>query len=246
MRLKDKVAIITGSGQGIGESIAYRFAWEGSKVIICDLKEDLVKKVEKKINEQNGTALGAVADVTNAADIKGLVEKVLHKFGTADILINNAGITRDVMSHKMNEDQWDMVIDINLKGTFLCCQAVLPILRDKNYGKIVNISSAARFGNPGQANYAASKEGIVGLTRSLAKELGPKGINVNAIAPGFIETAMSKAVPPEILNEKVKIIPMLRQGTVEEVANVCLFLASEESSFITGQVIHVDGGRYMP
>ncbi len=244
--LKGKVAIITGSGQGIGKGIACRFAREGAKVVICDMKEDLVKQVEKRIIEQNGIALGVMTDVTKAADIKNLVEKVLDHFGTIDILINNAGITRDVMSHRMSEEQWDLVIDINLKGSFLCCQAVLPTMRDKNYGKIVNISSAARFGNPGQVNYAASKEGIVGLTRSLAKEVGAKGINVNAVAPGFIETAMSKAVPPEILKEKVKIIPMLRQGTVEEVASTCLFLASDESSFITGQVIHVDGGRYMP
>ncbi len=245
MRLKDKVAIITGSGQGIGEGIAQKFAREGAKVVLVDVNESQLKNVEQDIKDKGGTALALVGDVTIPADMKNLVEKVVQEFGTVDIVINNAGITRDALVHKMTEDKWDMVINVNLKGTFNLCQAVAPIMREKGYGKIVNITSAARFGNVGQTNYAASKAGVVGLTRSLAKELGPKQVNVNAVAPGFIETEMSKKVPEDILKTLVQKIPMLRQGTIEEVANVCLFLASDESAFVNGQVIHVDGGRFM-
>lgn len=245
MRLKDKVAIITGSGQGIGEGIAHKFAGEGAKVVLVDVNESQIKKVEQDIKEQGGIALALVGDVSSAADMKDLVAKVVQEFSTVDIVVNNAGITRDALVHKMTEQQWDMVINVNLKGTFNLCQAVAPILREKGYGKIVNVSSAARFGNVGQTNYAASKAGVVGLTRALAKELAPKQVNVNAVAPGFIETEMSKKVPEDILKALIKNIPMLRQGTINEIANTCVFLASDESSFINGQIIHVDGGRFM-
>jgi 3-oxoacyl-[acyl-carrier protein] reductase len=154
-------------------------------------------------------------------------------------------VTGDALLHKMTEDKWDMVINVNLKGTFNLCQAVAPIMREKGYGKIVNISSAARMGNVGQTNYSASKAGVVGLTRALCKELAPKQINVNAVAPGFIETEMSKKVPEDILKALIKNIPMLRQGTIDEIAGTCVFLASDEAAFINGQVIHVDGGRFM-
>lgn len=245
MRLKDKVAIITGSGQGIGEGIAHKFAREGAKVVLVDVNESQIKKVEQDIKEQGGIALALVGDVSSAAAMKDLVAKVVQEFSTVDIVVNNAGITRDALVHKMTEQQWDMVINVNLKGTFNLCQAVAPILREKGYGKIVNVSSAARFGNVGQTNYAASKAGVVGLTRALAKELAPKQVNVNAVAPGFIETEMSKKVPEDILKALIKNIPMLRQGTINEIANTCVFLASDESSFINGQIIHVDGGRFM-
>ncbi len=245
MRLKDKVAIITGSGQGIGEGIAHKFAREGAKVVLVDVNESQIKKVEQDIKEQGGIALSLVGDVSSAAAMKDLVAKVVQEFSTVDIVVNNAGITRDALVHKMTEQQWDMVINVNLKGTFNLCQAVAPILREKGYGKIVNVSSAARFGNVGQTNYAASKAGVVGLTRALAKELAPKQVNVNAVAPGFIETEMSKKVPEDILKALIKNIPMLRQGTINEIANTCVFLASDESSFINGQIIHVDGGRFM-
>ncbi len=245
MRVKDKVAIITGSGQGIGEGIAHKFAREGAKVVLVDVNDSQIKKVEDEIKNHGGTALALVADVSSVTDMKNLVEKVVQEFGTVDIVVNNAGITRDALVHKMTEDKWDAVINVNLKGTFNLCQAVAPIMREKGYGKIVNITSAARFGNVGQTNYAASKAGVVGLTRALAKELAPKQVNVNAVAPGFIETEMSKKVPEDILKTLIKNIPMLRQGTIEEVANVCLFLASDESAFVNGQVIHADGGRFM-
>jgi 3-oxoacyl-[acyl-carrier protein] reductase len=175
-----------------------------------------------------------------------MVDETVKAFGTVDILVNNAGITRDAMSHRMTEDQWDLVLNVNLKGTFNCCQAVLPLMREKSAGRIINLSSAGRFGVAGQVNYAASKAGVVGLTRTLAKELGARGILVNAIAPGMIATEMYAAVPEEITRERLKNVPLNRLGTVDEVASACIFLASDEASYITGQVIHVDGGRYMP
>jgi NAD(P)-dependent dehydrogenase (short-subunit alcohol dehydrogenase family) len=245
-RLDGKVAIITGSAQGIGEGIAHRFAQEGARVVICDINEELVTKVTQDINGQQGNAIGIVADITNAAAVGELIDKVINEYGTIDVLVNNAGITRDTMLHKMSDEQWKMVLNVNLTGTFNCCRAVAPIMRGKNYGKIINISSAARFGNAGQVNYSATKAGVVGITRALAKEMGPKSVNVNAVAPGFIKSAMSAAVAPEIINERLKMTPMHRMGTAEDVANACLFLASDEAAYITGQVIQVDGGRYMP
>jgi 3-oxoacyl-[acyl-carrier protein] reductase len=245
-RLEGKVSIITGAAQGIGQGIAHRFAQEGAKVVICDINQKLLQQVAQDIMEQGGEVLDLIVDITDGASVRALIKQVMDKYGTVDILINNAGITRDAMLHKMDEEQWNTVMSINLTGTFNCCRAVATIMREKGYGKIINISSAARFGNAGQVNYAATKAGVVGLTRSLAKEMGMKNVNVNAVAPGFIKTAMSDAVPAEIIKERTKLSAIPRQGTVEEVANVCLFLASDESSFITGQVIHVDGGRYMP
>jgi NAD(P)-dependent dehydrogenase (short-subunit alcohol dehydrogenase family) len=245
-KLDGKVAIITGSAQGIGEGIAIRFAQEGAKVVICDTNEEAAKSLANKINQEKGTALAIRVDICNRVDVNNMIDQVLVKFGTVDILINNAGINRDAMLHKMSYEEWDRVLDVNLTGTFNCCRAVIPTMRERNYGKIINMSSAARFGNAGQVNYSATKAGIVGLTRALAKEMGIKSVNVNAVAPGFIKTEMSKAVPLEIINERLKITAIRRQGTIEEVANLCLFLASDESSYITGQVIHVDGGRYMP
>jgi len=246
MRLENKVAIITGAAAGIGLATAHKFAQEGAKVVIVDLTEELVKKAEKEITDKNGIAFGIVGDVTSNVAMKDVVAKVVEKFGTVDILVNNAGVTRDAMSYKMTEVQWDTVIAINLKGPFNCAQAVIPIMREKMYGKIINISSAARFGNIGQANYSSSKEGLVGLTRTLAKELGSKNINVNCVAPGFIESVMSSKVPEDILKSLIQKIPMLRQGTMEEIANVCLFFASDESAYVTGQVLDVGGGRFMP
>lgn len=246
MRLENKVAIITGSAAGIGLATANLFAKEGAKVVIVDLTEELVKGAEKEITDKGGIAFGVVGDVTSNAAMKDVVAKVVEKFGTVDILVNNAGVTKDAVSHKMTEEQWDSVIAINLKGPFNCVQAVIPIMRENKYGKIINISSGARFGNVGQANYSSTKEGVVGLTRTLAKELGSKNINVNCVAPGFIESPMSAKVPADILKTLIQRIPMQRQGKMDEVANAILFFASDESAYVTGQVLDVGGGRFMP
>lgn len=246
MRLKDKVAIITGAGKGIGAAIAKRFAAEGAKVILADRDENSVRDTAASITESGGTAAAYTLDVTDRAAIARLVEDVLNKYQTIDILVNNAGVVRDAMLHKMKEEDWDIVMDINLKGAFNMVQGVIGIMRDKNYGKIINVSSAGRFGNIGQTNYSASKEALVGFTRSLAKEAGSKGINVNAVAPGTIETDMYYGIPENIRGMMKLITPLGRAGQPEEVANLCLFLASDESSYITGQVIHCDGGIFMP
>jgi len=246
MRLKDKVAIVTGGANGIGEGVAIKFAQEGAKVVIGDLKEDEVKKAEQKIKDMGGTAIGVVCNVADKASVDAMVKKAVDTFGTVDILINNAGITRDAIFHKMTEQQWDQVFDVNLKGVFYCCQAVVPMMRDKGYGKIVNISSVSRFGNPGQANYAATKAGLVGFTRNLAKELGPKGITVNAVAPGSVETAMFLAVPEKIREISARANALQRPGTIEELAYSILFFASDESAYVTGQCLQVDGGMMMP
>lgn len=185
MRLKDKVAVITGAGKGIGAAIARRFAAEGAKLVICDLNEENIQGLVKEIEEKGGAALGFKVDVTDRAAIEDMIKQAVARFGTIDILVNNAGIVKDVMLHKMKEEDWDLVMNINMKGAFNMVQSVMGIMRDKSYGKIINVSSAGRFGNVGQTNYSASKEAIVGFTRSLAKEAGGKGINVNAIAPGL-------------------------------------------------------------
>lgn len=246
MRLKDKTAIITGAGKGIGAAIARRFAEEGAQVAVCDVSEDNVQNLVKEIAGRSQEAMGFKVDVTDRAAIAAMVKEVVAKFGAVDILVNNAGIIKDVMLHKMSEEDWDVVMNINVKGAFNMVQAVMGMMREKSYGKIINISSAGRFGNVGQTNYSASKEAIVGFTRSLAKEAGGKGINVNAVAPGTIVTDMYAGIP-EHIREMMKIItPLARAGQPEEVANLCLFLASDEASYITGQCIHCDGGIFMP
>ncbi|NLB18021.1 MAG: 3-oxoacyl-ACP reductase FabG [Syntrophomonadaceae bacterium] len=246
MRLKDKVAIVTGAANGIGEAVAIRFAQEGAKVVLCDLNEEEVKRAEKKIKDQGGAVLGVVANVVNREQVDAMVKKAVETFGTVDILVNNAGITRDAIFHKMTEAQWDQVFDVNLKGVFHCTQAVVGMMRDKKYGRIINISSTSRFGNPGQANYAATKAGLVGFTRNMAKELGTKGVTVNAVAPGSVETAMFLAIPDKIREIAAKANALQRPGSVEELASAILFFASDDSSYITGQCLQVDGGMIMP
>ncbi len=245
MRLKDKVAIVTGGANGIGEGVAVKFAQEGAKVVIADLNPEEVAKAAKAINDQGGAALGVVCNVAKKDQVDEMVKKAVEAFGTVDILINNAGITRDAIFHKMTEAQWDQAFDVNLKGVFYCTQAVIGIMRDKGYGRIVNISSVSRFGNPGQANYAATKAGLVGFTRSLAKEVGIKGITVNAVAPGSVETAMFLAVPEKIREVSRKANALQRPGSIEELANAIMFFASDESSYVTGQTLQVDGGMMM-
>lgn len=245
MRLKDKVAIITGAGKGIGAGIARLFAQEGAKVALCDINRENIQEVTNELKAKGYECTGFEVDVRNFKMVENAVNEILALYGTIDILVNNAGITRDVVLHKMSEEDFDTVIDINLKGYFNCSRAVVKIMREKGSGKIVNISSASRFGNVGQSNYSASKAGVVGFTRAIAKELAPKGINVNAIAPGTIVTDMYHTIPEHIRDLMKLITPLGRPGTVEEVANLCLFLSSDESSYITGQVIQCDGGMFM-
>lgn len=246
MRLNDKIAVITGAGKGIGAAVAKRFAGEGAKVVLLDREESHASQVAAAIKAEGGEAIAYQLDVTDRAAIGKVIDSVLDQFKTIDILINNAGVTRDVMIHKMKEEDWDLVMDINMKGAFNMVQAIIGTMREKSYGKIINVSSAGRFGNVGQTNYSASKEAIVGFTRSLAKESGGKGINVNAIAPGTIVTDMYYGIPEHIRDIMKLITPLARPGQPEEVANLCLFLASDEASYITGQVIHCDGGIFMP
>ncbi|MEK7449661.1 MAG: 3-oxoacyl-ACP reductase FabG [Planctomycetota bacterium] len=242
MRLKDKIALITGAGSGIGEATALRFAEEGAKVVINDVNLEDANKVAQDITSKGGKALVIKTDVTNKVQVQSMIKETITTFGQLDIIVNNAGINRDAFAKKMDEQQWDDVININLKGTFLVCQAGMMPMMEKNYGKIINTSSIGVLGNLGQANYSASKAGIIGLTRTLALELAKFNINVNCIAPGATKTRMTASMPENIKQLITQKIPFQRFAEPKEIANVHLFLASDESSYITGQVIFVDGG----
>jgi len=249
MRLKDKVAIVTGSGRGIGEGIVLRFAEEGAKIIVNDVNEQDAKNVVDQVKAKGGQAVAVIGSVSDRATVQKTVDTAVKEFGTLDIIVNNAGITRDSILHKMTDDQWNSVIDVNLTGVYLGIQCAARIMREKGYGKIINISSTSALGNVGQLNYSASKAGVIGMTKTAAKELGAKGVNVNAIAPGMIWTDMMKNMPPETLKQMDMmlpfIVPLNRKGSPQDIANLALFLASDESSFITGQVIFCDGGMKM-
>jgi NAD(P)-dependent dehydrogenase (short-subunit alcohol dehydrogenase family) len=249
MRLKDKVAIVTGSGKGIGESIALRFAAEGAKLIINDVNEADANRTVELIKGKGGQAAAVIGSVASRQVAQKMVDTAVKEFGTVDILVNNAGIIRDAMLHKMTDEQWDQVIEVNLKGVFLCTQCAAQVMREKKYGKIINVSSSSWRGNPGQINYSATKAGVIGMTKTAAKELGPKGINVNVIAPALIWTDMTKSMPQALLQRVEQMLPFImplnRWGQPEDIANLALFLASDESSFITGQLIHCDGGFIM-
>ena len=249
MRLKDKAAIVTGAGRGIGEGVALRFAEEGAKVVVNDVNDTDVQRTVETIRARGGKAVAVMGSVASREIAQKMVDTAVKEFGTVDILVNNAGIIRDAMLHKMTDEQWDQVIEVNLKGVFLCTQCAARVMREKGYGKIINISSTSWRGNPGQLNYSATKAGVIGMTKTAAKELAPKGINVNVIAPGMIWTDMIKSMPPAIVERMEKglafIVPLNRKGLPKDIANLALFLASEESSFITGQLIHCDGGMIM-
>jgi NAD(P)-dependent dehydrogenase (short-subunit alcohol dehydrogenase family) len=249
MRIKDKVAIVTGAGRGIGEGIALRFAEEGARVIVNDVNEGEASRTAQAIQSKGGKAVAVTGSVGSRDVAQKMVDTAVKEFGTVDILVNNAGIIRDAMLHKMTDEQWDQVIEVNLKGVFLCTQCAARVMREKGYGKIINISSTSWRGNPGQINYSATKAGVIGMTKTTAKELAPKGINVNVIAPGMIWTDMIKSMPPAIVERMEKglafIVPLNRKGLPQDIANLALFLASDESSFITGQLIHCDGGMIM-
>ena len=242
MDLKDKVAIVTGGAQGIGKEIALTLARAGAKVAILDLNQEKLDETLVEINaESKGLALKV--DVTNLGDVEQNVNKIIDNLGRVDILVNNAGITKDSLFLRLSESDWDKVLAVNLKGAFNCTKAVTRQMVKQRYGKIVNISSViGLMGNPGQANYAASKAGLIGLTKSLAKELGIRNINVNAVAPGYIKTAMTDALDDKVKDEMFKRIPLSRFGAPLDVAKAVCFLASSDSDYITGQVLVIDGG----
>lgn len=243
MRVKDKVVIITGGGSGIGKETGLLFAREGAKVVVGDVNEKAGTETVDAIKNAGGDALFVKLDVSNREETKQAVKDTIAKYGRIDVLINNAGIIQDALVVKMTESQWDKVIDINLKGPFNCIQAVAEQMIAQGSGVILNISSiVALYGNVGQTNYAATKAGLVGMTKTLAKELGKKGIRVNAIAPGFIYTPMTATVPEKILDMMKDKTPLKRLGTPGDIANALLFLSSDEASFINGAVISVDGG----
>jgi 3-oxoacyl-[acyl-carrier protein] reductase len=242
MRLKDRVAIVTGGGAGIGEATCLRFAQEGAKLVVADVDLAGAEKVAKIILDRGGQAIAFKVDVRLAADVTNMVGAALKNFGALDICVNNAGINRDAIAKRMTEEQWNMVLDVNLKGTFLCCQAASVPMMEKKYGRIINTSSIGSLGNIGQANYSASKAGVIGLTKTLALELAKYNINVNCVAPGATMTQMTAQIPPDIAAKFKEGIPLRRFADPVEIANAHVFLASEEASYITGQLLFVDGG----
>lgn len=245
--LEGKVALITGAARGIGKSIALKFASEGADIAFTDLRRDEnMEATEKEIEAHGVKAKGYSSDASNFAQTEEVVAKVKEDFGHIDILVNNAGITKDGLMMRMSEAQWDMVINVNLKSAFNFIHAVLPIMMRQRSGSIINMASVVGVhGNAGQANYAASKAGLIALAKSIAQEVGSRGIRANAIAPGFIETAMTAALPEDVRKEWAAKIPLRRAGQVEDIANVATFLASDMSSYVSGQVIEVDGGMNM-
>lgn len=246
LSLEGKIALVTGGAVGIGKEIALSFAREGANIVICDINLEEANKTAKEIRELGRESLAFKADVTNLNDIQGIVDKILDKFKKLDILINNAGITRDGLVLRMSEEDWDKVIAVNLKGSFVCIKIVSKVMLKQRFGKIVNLASIIGImGNIGQANYAASKAGIIGLTKSIAKELAPRGVCINAIAPGFIRTEMTARLSEDVQKKMLSVIPLRRFGEPRDVANLALFLSGEASSYITGQVIQIDGGMLM-
>ncbi len=250
MKLENKTAIVTGSGSGIGRATALRLAKEGATLVICDVNQAGIDETIQLINAQGGQAIGVACDVSKPADAQSIVAAALDKYGKLDILINNAGITRDALTVRvkdgevklMSEEQWDAVLNVNLKGTWLMAQAAaVPMIKQK-HGRVVNTASIAAQGNVGQANYSASKAGVIGLTRTLALEWARFNINVNCVAPGGVNTPMTATIPEKIRSELIDHIPFKRWANPEEIAAVHAFLASDDAGYVTGQVIWVDGG----
>lgn len=243
MRLKGRVAVITGGARGIGKATALLFAKHGAIVIICDVNESEAANTISALKAVEPRCLFAKVDVTSKESIEQMVNGTVTAFGGIDILVNNAGVTQDATLAKMTERQWDLVLNINLKGTFNCTQAVLPVMLQRQHGKVINVASVVGlYGNVGQSNYAASKFGVIGLTKTWAKELGKKGINVNAVAPGFTMTEMMQTVPEKILASIAERTPLRRLGQPDEIAAAILFLASDEANYVNGAVLSVDGG----
>ena len=247
MKLKDQVAVITGSAQGIGKTIAETFAREGAKIVVTDINFEKAQATAEEIkNKYNVETIAVASNVTKLEDCENLMKQTLDKFSKIDILVNNAGITKDNLVLRMSEQEWDVVISVNLKGVFNSIKAVTRTMFKQRHGRIINIASVVGImGNPGQANYSASKGGVIALTKTCAKEFSSRNILVNAIAPGFIRTAMTDALSEDVKKKYAEVIPLKRLGEAQDIANSALFLASEDSSYITGNVINVNGGMYM-
>jgi 3-oxoacyl-[acyl-carrier protein] reductase len=243
MRLNGKVAIVTGGARGIGRETAIMFAEHGARTVICDLDEEQGTVTLAELQAIDQDCLYFKIDVTKRESIDNMVAKIIKQLGTIDILVNNAGVTQDALLAKMSESQWDTVLNINLKGVYNCTQAVLPVMLQQKKGKIINITSVvALYGNIGQSNYAAAKAGVIGLTKTWAKELGRKGINVNAVAPGYTMTDMMTSVPQKVLTMISEKNPLGRLGQPKDVAYANLFLASDEADYVNGAILSVDGG----
>jgi 3-oxoacyl-[acyl-carrier protein] reductase len=246
MSLNGKIALVTGAAQGIGRDIALALSTDGADVAICDVNLEAAQKTAGDIEAKGKKSMALKANVASSADVTAMIDQVVEKFGRIDILVNNAGITRDGLILRMKDEDWDLVLSINLKGSFLCTKAALKYMSKQRSGTIINIASiVGAMGNAGQANYVASKAGLIGLTKTIAREYANRGITANAVAPGFIDTAMTQALSENVRQELAKQIPMGKLGTPEDVANAVRFLASPWASYITGQVIHVNGGMYM-
>ena len=246
-RFENKIVLVTGAGRGIGASIAKRFASEGAEVIVnYSGNDEATQKTVDEITATGGQAQKYKCSVNDSESVKVMIDEIIKEFGRIDILVNNAGITKDGLMLRMTDEDFDRVIDVNLKGTFNCTKYVSKYMLKQKSGKIINISSVVGLsGNAGQVNYSASKAGIIGITKSAAKELSSRGITVNAVAPGYVDTDMTKVLSDNIRNEILKNIPLQRMGNVEDISNCVAFLASEDASYITGQVISVDGGMHI-
>jgi 3-oxoacyl-[acyl-carrier protein] reductase len=243
VRFQDKVVLVTGGAAGIGFSTAEAFAAEGAKLAICDVNPEAGEKALKALGADASFSKVDVADSQSVAD---WIDQVSDRYGQIDVLVNNAGITRDGLIMRLKEADWDLVIDINLKGTFNCTKSVSKVMMKQRSGKIVNVASVVGvIGNPGQANYVASKAGVIGLTKTVARELAPRGITVNAVAPGFIETDMTAVLSDKVRDAMLATIPLGRAGNPQDVAGIVTFLSSDAASYLTGQVLHVSGGMYM-
>ncbi len=244
--VQGRVALVTGAAQGIGRTIALTLAGDGATVAVVDILEDKLAGVVDEIKAAGGQAAAFKMNVTDEDNIKQVLKQVVEQFGRLEILVNNAGVTRDQLMMRMKRADWDLVIGINLTGVFLCTQAAVPTMLKQRWGRIVNISSInGQMGQAGQANYSASKAGVIGLTKATAREVAPRGITANAVAPGYIETPMTEVLSAELKETMLKMVPLGRIGTPQDVANAVRFLASEEAGYITGQVLGVNGGMLM-
>ncbi|OPX86548.1 MAG: 3-oxoacyl-(acyl-carrier-protein) reductase FabG [Pelotomaculum sp. PtaB.Bin104] len=245
MGVNHKTAIVTGAGSGIGAGIAAMLAQKGANVIVLDLNRAGAEKTAGEITAAGGKAIALQVDVTSWPEVCAAVAEAARVFGTVDILVNNAGALKDSSILKMSEQDWDLVIDTCLKGSWHCCKAVLGHMRRQNFGRVVNITSRAWLGNPGQSNYSSAKAGIVGLTMSLALEFARYGVTLNIVAPGFIEAPMARRLPPETQQKVINAQPIKRPGRIEDVANAVLYFCDEDTSYVTGQILYVDGGRHV-